>query len=114
MCKICASTAKSIQLATLTAIQRVATHGFMMGRFIAKAGIKKASLFLINVKTRCTANLINKRGSSSMKHLKHQKTLRAINRAHHKQAQSLAKRAKRLDCKLTISVMFVSKKSIVI
>ena len=49
-----------------------------------------------------------------MYHLKHQKTVRAINRANHKQAQSLAKRAKRLDCKLTISVMFVSKKSIVI
>ena len=49
-----------------------------------------------------------------MKHLKHQKTLRAINRAKHKQAQSLAKRAKRLDCKLTMRVIFVSKKSIVI
>ena len=44
-----------------------------------------------------------------MYHLKHQKTLRAITRANHKQAQSLAKRAKRLECKLTISVMFVSK-----
>ena len=48
-----------------------------------------------------------------MYHIKHQKTLRAINRAKHKQAQSLAKRAKRLDCKLTLSVVFVSKKSIV-
>ena len=48
-----------------------------------------------------------------MYHIKHQKTLRAINRAKHKQAQSLAKRAKRLDCKLTISVIFVSKNSIV-
>ena len=49
-----------------------------------------------------------------MYHMKHQKTLRAINRANHKQAQNSAKRAKRLDCKLTISVIFVSKKSIVI
>ena len=49
-----------------------------------------------------------------MYHIKHQKTLRAINRANHKQAQSLAKRAKHLDCKLTISVVFVSKNSIVI
>ena len=49
-----------------------------------------------------------------MYHIKHQKTLRAINRANHKQAQSLAKRAKRLDCKLTISIVFVSKNSIVI
>ena len=49
-----------------------------------------------------------------MYHIKHQKTLRAINRAKHKQAQSLAKRAKRLDCRLTMNVMFVSKKSIVI
>ena len=49
-----------------------------------------------------------------MYHIKHQKTVRAINRANHKQAQSLAKRAKRLNCKLTISVVFVSKKSIVI
>ena len=49
-----------------------------------------------------------------MYHIKHQKTLRAINRASHKQARSLAKRAKRLDCKLTMSVVFVSKKSIVI
>ena len=49
-----------------------------------------------------------------MYHIKHQKTVRAINRANHKQAQSLAKRAKRLDCKLTISVIFVSKNSIVI
>ena len=49
-----------------------------------------------------------------MYHIKHQKTLRAINRANHKQAQRLAKRAKRLDCKLTVSVIFVSKKSIVI
>ena len=48
-----------------------------------------------------------------MYHIKHQKTLRAINRANHKQAQSLAKRAKRLECKLTISVVFVSKNSIV-
>ena len=45
---------------------------------------------------------------------KHQKTLRAINRANHKQAQNLAKRAKRLDCKLTISVVFVSKNNIVV
>ena len=49
-----------------------------------------------------------------MYRIKHRKTLRAINRAKHKQAQSLAKRAKRLDCKLTVSVIFVSKKSIVI
>ena len=49
-----------------------------------------------------------------MYHIKHQKTLRAINRANHKQAQNLAKRAKRLNCKLTISIIFVSKKSIVI
>ena len=49
-----------------------------------------------------------------MYHLKHQKTVRAINRANHKQAQSLAKRAKRLNCKLTISVVFVSKNSIVL
>ena len=48
-----------------------------------------------------------------MYHIKHQKTLRAISRANHKQAQSLAKRAKRLNCKLAISVIFVSKKSIV-
>ena len=49
-----------------------------------------------------------------MYHVKHQKTSRAISRAKHKQAQNLAKRAKRLDCKLMISVMFVSKNSIVI
>ena len=49
-----------------------------------------------------------------MYHIKHKKTLRAINRANHKQAQNLAKRAKRLDCKLTISVVLVSKNSIVI
>ena len=49
-----------------------------------------------------------------MYHIKHQKTLRAINRANHKQAQNLAKRAKRLECKLAISVIFVSKNSIVI
>ena len=49
-----------------------------------------------------------------MYRIKHQKTVRAINRANHKQAQNLAKRAKRLGCKLTMSVMFVSKKSIVI
>ena len=49
-----------------------------------------------------------------MYHIKHQKTVRAINRAKHKQAQSLAKRAKRLDCKLTMHVVFVSKKSITI
>ena len=49
-----------------------------------------------------------------MYHMKHQKTLRAINRANHKQAQSLAKRAKRLECKLTVSFIFVSKNSIVI
>lgn len=49
-----------------------------------------------------------------MYHIKHQKTLRAINRAKHKQAQSLAKRAKRLDCKLTLSIVLVSKNSIVI
>ena len=61
---------------------------------------------------RPTRRLI-KRGSI-MYHIKHQKTLRAINRANHKQAQSLAKRAKRLECKLTMSVVFVSKKSIVI
>ena len=49
-----------------------------------------------------------------MYHIKHQKTVRAINRAKYKQSQILAKRVKRLDCKLTVSVMFVSKKSIVI
>ena len=49
-----------------------------------------------------------------MYHIKHQKTLRAINRAKHKQAQILANRAKRLDCKLTMNVIFVSKNSIVI
>lgn len=49
-----------------------------------------------------------------MYHIKHQKTLRAINRANHKQAQSLVKRTKRLDCKLAINVIFVSKNSIVI
>ena len=49
-----------------------------------------------------------------MYHLKHQKTLRAINRANHKQAQILARRAKRLNCKLTLSVVFVSKNSIVL
>ena len=45
--------------------------------------------------------------------IKHQKTVRAINRTKHKQAQNLANRAKRLDCKLTMNVIFVSKKSIV-
>lgn len=49
-----------------------------------------------------------------MYHLKHQKTVRAINRAKHKQEQNLAKRAKRLYCKLTLSVVFVSRNSIVI
>ena len=49
-----------------------------------------------------------------MYHIKHQKTVRAINRAKYKQAQSLAKRAKRLDCKLEVSIVFVSKNSIVI
>lgn len=49
-----------------------------------------------------------------MYHIKHQKTVRTINRAKHKQAQSLAKRAKRLDCKLTLSIVLVSKNSIVI
>ena len=49
-----------------------------------------------------------------MYHIKHKKTLRAINRANHKQAQNFAKRAKRLDCKLTMNVIFVSKNSIVI
>ena len=49
-----------------------------------------------------------------MYHIKHQKTLRAISRANHKQAQSLAKRAKRLDCKLTMRIVFVSKNSIII
>ena len=49
-----------------------------------------------------------------MYHIKHQKTLRAINRAKHKQAQKLAKRAKRLECKLTMNVILVSKNSIVI
>ena len=49
-----------------------------------------------------------------MYHLKHQKTLRAINRANHKQAQSLVKHAKRLDRKLTMHIIYVSKKSIVI
>ena len=46
--------------------------------------------------------------------IKHQKTARAINRAKHKQAQNLAKRAKRLDCKLTMRTILVSKNSIVI
>ena len=49
-----------------------------------------------------------------MYHIKHQKTLRAIYRAKHKQAQSLAKRAKRLDCKLTMHNVFISKNSVVI
>lgn len=49
-----------------------------------------------------------------MYHIKHQKTVRAINRAKHKQAQNLAKRAKRLDCKLEVSIVLVSKNSIVI
>ena len=49
-----------------------------------------------------------------MYHIKHQKTLRAINRSKHKQAQNLAKRAKRLNCKLMMHVIFVSKNSIVI
>ena len=80
--------------------------------YFAVAGIKKASLFLINVKMSYTVNLI-KRGSI-MYHIKHQKTVRAINRAKHKQAQNLAKRAKRLNCKLTMNVIFVSKNSIVI
>ena len=57
-------------------------------------------------------NLANK--GSIMYHIKHQKTLRAINRAKHKQAQNLSKRAKRLDCKLTMRIIFVSKNSIVI
>ena len=48
-----------------------------------------------------------------MYHIKHQKTVRAINRAKYKQAQSLAKRAKRLDCKLTMRIILVSKNSIV-
>ena len=48
-----------------------------------------------------------------MYHIKHQKTLRAINRDKHKQAQILDKRAKRLDCKLSMNVIFVSKNSIV-
>ena len=48
-----------------------------------------------------------------MYHMKHQKTLRAINRANHKQAQSLAKRAKRLECKLAISVIFVSNRNLI-
>ena len=49
-----------------------------------------------------------------MYHIKHQKTVRDINRVKHKQAQNLAKRAKRLNCKLTMHVIFVSKNSIVI
>ena len=49
-----------------------------------------------------------------MYHIKHQKTVRAINRAKHKQAQNLAKRAKRLNCKLATNVIFVSINSIVI
>ena len=49
-----------------------------------------------------------------MYHIKHQKTLRAINRAKHKQAQNLAKRLARLDCKLTMNVILVRKNSIVI
>ena len=48
-----------------------------------------------------------------MYHIKHQKTLRAISRANHKQAQSLAKRAKRLECKLTVSVIFVSNRNLI-
>ena len=59
-----------------------------------------------------TVNLI-KRGSI-MYHIKHQKTVRTINRAKHKQAQNLARRVKRLDCKLTMHTIFVSKNSIVI
>ena len=77
---------------------------------LVEAGIKKVRRFLKNIKTNYTANL----RSSIMYHIKHQKTLRAINRANHKQAQSLAKRAKRLNCKLTMNVNFVSKNSIVI
>ena len=103
---------KSIRLANYTITQRVITHGCTMVNLFVAAGIKKASLFLINVKMSYTVNLI-KRGSI-MYHIKHQKTVRAINRAKHKQAQNSAKRAKRLDCKLTMNVIFVSKNSIVI
>ena len=49
-----------------------------------------------------------------MYHIKHQKTVRAINRAKYKQAQNLVKRTERLECKLTMNVIFVSKNSIVI
>ena len=103
---------KSIRLVNYTITQRVAMHGCTMVNLFAKVGIKKASLFLINVKMSYAVNLI-KRGSI-MYHIKHQKTVRAINRAKHKQAQNLAKRTKRLECKLTINVIFVSKNSIVI
>ena len=103
---------KSIRLANYTITQRVVTHGCMMVNLFAAVGTKKASLSLINTKMSYTVNLI-KRGSI-MYHIKHQKTVRAINRAKHKQAQNLAKRAKRLDCKLDVNVIFVSKNSIVI
>ena len=83
----------------------------LMASLLAKAGIKKVVLSLINTKMSCIVNLI-KRGSI-MYHIKHQKTVRAINRASHKQAQNLAKRAKRLDCKLTMRIILVSKNSIV-
>ena len=78
----------------------------------AAAGIKRVLLSLINTKMSCIVNLADK--ECIMYHVKHQKTVRAINRAKHKQAQNLAKRAKRLDCKLTMNVIFVSRNSIVI
>ena len=110
MCVTCASTVKSIRVVTFTITQRAVTHGYMMANCTAKAGTKKAPLSLINTKMSCTVNSI---GSGIMYHIKHQKTVRAINRANHKRAQSLAKHAKRLGCKLDVSVIFVSKNSII-
>ena len=103
---------KSIHVVTFIIIQQRVMHGCTMVSCIVKAGTKRVSLSLINTKMSYTVNLI-KRGSI-MYHIKHQKTVRAINRAKYKQAQSLAKRAKRLDCKLTMCIIFVSKNSIVI
>ena len=58
MCAISVLTVKSTQRANYTTTQRVATHGYMMVNCIVAAGIKKASLFLINVKMSYTVNLI--------------------------------------------------------
>lgn len=112
MCVTSASMVKSVHVATFTITQKRVMRGCMTVRCIAAAGTKRVKQFLINVKMSYTVNLIKR--SSIVYHIKHQKTLRAINRAKYKQAQSLAKRAKRLNCKLTISVVFVSKNSIVI